>query len=145
MGSSIWPPATNMDAVGHLVITARAARDEGAPSDLTQVVLGGADVGAELASHPGIPLVSVPVIVLRTATLFPVAITSWTSMCMSGVISRIMLNIAIAPALSAVPPGMGVRSMRYSALIEDGVVKNLDVDESGAIESSACENMLQHV
>src|SRR4029077_2934032 len=43
------------------------------------------------------------------------------------------------------PNGMGVRSMRYSALIEAGVIKPLDVDASGAIESSACEVMLQHV
>jgi peroxiredoxin len=43
------------------------------------------------------------------------------------------------------PNGMGVRSKRYSALIEDGVVKNIDVDESGAVESSACEVMLERL
>ena len=41
--------------------------------------------------------------------------------------------------------GLGVRSKRYSALLEDGVVKNLDVDESGAVETSACGVMLSHV
>ena len=55
-------------------------------------------------------LFAVGLIVLRTATLLPEAMTSPTWMRMSGVCSRIMVNIAIAPALSAVPPGIGERS-----------------------------------
>jgi hypothetical protein len=70
-------------------------------------IVNGLPVGG---ATPGIPLVSVPVMVLRPATLFPDAITSSMSMCMSGVISRISVNIWIAPALSLVPPGMGERS-----------------------------------
>ena len=68
------------------------------PSWLTSNPPGG------IPGIPGMPVVSVPVIVLRIATLFPDAITSSTTMCMSGVISRICVNIAIAPALSSAAP-----------------------------------------
>jgi peroxiredoxin len=37
--------------------------------------------------------------------------------------------------------GLGTRSKRYAAIIEDGVIRSLDVDESG-ITLSACENVL---
>ena len=37
--------------------------------------------------------------------------------------------------------GLGTRSKRYAAIIEDGVVTNLAVDDSG-IELSACSNVL---
>ena len=37
--------------------------------------------------------------------------------------------------------GLGKRSKRYAAIIEDGTITNLAVDESG-IEQSACSNIL---
>ncbi|MCG2633444.1 MAG: peroxiredoxin [Gammaproteobacteria bacterium] len=38
--------------------------------------------------------------------------------------------------------GLGVRSMRYAMIIEDGVVTTLNVDESGGLESSSAEAIL---
>lgn len=38
--------------------------------------------------------------------------------------------------------GMGERSQRFSAVIEDGVVKALNVEEPGAFEVSSVEHML---
>lgn len=38
--------------------------------------------------------------------------------------------------------GMGVRSKRYSMLIEDGVVKQLNLDAPGKFEVSGAEKML---
>ena len=38
--------------------------------------------------------------------------------------------------------GLGKRSKRYAAIIEDGVVTTLNVDESGAIDASACSTIL---
>jgi peroxiredoxin len=38
--------------------------------------------------------------------------------------------------------GMGVRSQRYSMLVEDGVVKRLNVEEPGKFEVSIAETML---
>jgi glutaredoxin/glutathione-dependent peroxiredoxin len=37
--------------------------------------------------------------------------------------------------------GLGRRSKRYAAIIEDGVIRSLDIDESG-IANSACEAVL---
>ena len=39
-------------------------------------------------------------------------------------------------------PGLGVRSQRFSMLIEDGVVKKLNVEKPGAFEVSSAEAML---
>ena len=39
--------------------------------------------------------------------------------------------------------GMGVRSRRYAALIEDGVIKALHVDQPGRFEVSSAERMLE--
>jgi peroxiredoxin len=39
--------------------------------------------------------------------------------------------------------GMGVRSQRYSMLVEDGVVKALNVEQPGKYEVSGAETMLQ--
>jgi peroxiredoxin len=41
------------------------------------------------------------------------------------------------------PKGMGVRSQRYSMLIDDGVVKSLHVEAPGKFEVSNAETMLQ--
>jgi peroxiredoxin len=38
--------------------------------------------------------------------------------------------------------GMGKRSQRYSMIVEDGVVKSLNVEEPGAFEVSSAEHML---
>ena len=41
--------------------------------------------------------------------------------------------------------GLGVRSQRYSMLVEDGVVKQLNVEDSGHLESSSAEKMLAQI
>ena len=41
--------------------------------------------------------------------------------------------------------GMGLRSQRFSALIEDGVVKKLHVEAPGKFEVSSAETMLQQL
>ena len=38
--------------------------------------------------------------------------------------------------------GMGKRSQRYSAVVKNGVVKSLNVEEAGAFEVSSAEHML---
>jgi peroxiredoxin len=38
--------------------------------------------------------------------------------------------------------GMGVRSQRYSMLVEDGVVKSLNIEQPGKFEVSDAETML---
>jgi len=38
--------------------------------------------------------------------------------------------------------GMGKRSQRYSMIVDDGVVKSLNVEERGAFEVSSAEHML---
>jgi peroxiredoxin len=37
--------------------------------------------------------------------------------------------------------GLGKRSQRYAAIIEDGVITDLQVEEGGKIDVSACENI----
>ncbi|XP_019187021.1 PREDICTED: peroxiredoxin-2E-1, chloroplastic [Ipomoea nil] len=41
------------------------------------------------------------------------------------------------------PVGLGVRSRRYAMLVEDGVVKVLNLEEGGAFTSSSAEDMLK--
>jgi len=41
--------------------------------------------------------------------------------------------------------GMGVRSLRYSMLVEDGVVKRLNVEQPGKFEVSDAETMLRQL
>lgn len=38
--------------------------------------------------------------------------------------------------------GMGLRSQRYSMLVEDGVIKQLNVEEPGAFQVSSAEHMI---
>ena len=41
--------------------------------------------------------------------------------------------------------GLGMRSRRYSMLVEDGVVKRLNLDEGGALEQSKAEVLLGQI
>lgn len=41
--------------------------------------------------------------------------------------------------------GLGIRSKRYAAIIENGVVTNLDVDEAGGVEVSSCAAVLERL
>ncbi|HSE92471.1 MAG TPA: peroxiredoxin [Methylomirabilota bacterium] len=50
---------------------------------------------------------------------------------------------ALGLELDLVARGMGVRSQRYSMLVEDGVVKALNVEQPGKFEVSGAEAMLQ--
>jgi aldehyde dehydrogenase (NAD+) len=56
----IWKPSdkTPLTALACDALLARAAADVGAPAGLSQVVQGGADVGAALAAHAGVAIVS---------------------------------------------------------------------------------------
>ncbi len=56
----IWKPSdkTPLTALACAAMFDRAAADAGAPDGLMQVVLGGGDVGAALAGHEGVPIVS---------------------------------------------------------------------------------------
>lgn len=49
---------------------------------------------------------------------------------------------AIGLELDASGFGMGTRSQRYSMLVENGVVKQLNIEEGGAFEVSSAEYML---
>jgi aldehyde dehydrogenase (NAD+) len=56
----LWKPSdkTPLTALACDALLQRAAADVGAPADLNQVVQGGSDVGAALASHEGVAIVS---------------------------------------------------------------------------------------
>ena len=56
----IWKPSdkTPLTALACAALFGRAASDTDAPADLVQVVLGGGDVGAALAAHEGVPILS---------------------------------------------------------------------------------------
>jgi aldehyde dehydrogenase (NAD+) len=56
----IWKPSeiTPLTALACQAILARAIDEVGAPADLSQVVLGGQDVGNALVEHPGVALLS---------------------------------------------------------------------------------------
>lgn len=41
--------------------------------------------------------------------------------------------------------GLGVRSQRYSMLVQDGVVKQLNLDTAGAFEVSSAEKLLSQI
>jgi glutaredoxin/glutathione-dependent peroxiredoxin len=52
---------------------------------------------------------------------------------------------ALGLELDLIARGMGVRSQRYSMLVEDGVVKTLNVEGPGKFEVSDAETMLKQV
>ena len=52
---------------------------------------------------------------------------------------------AIGLELDASRFGMGPRSQRYSMVVEDGVVKELNVEEGGEFRVSAADYMLEHL
>jgi aldehyde dehydrogenase (NAD+) len=56
----IWKPSdkTPLTALACQALIARAAHEAGAPADVSQVVLGGGEVGAALVAHEGVPIVS---------------------------------------------------------------------------------------
>jgi glutaredoxin/glutathione-dependent peroxiredoxin len=52
---------------------------------------------------------------------------------------------ALGLELDLVPRGMGVRSQRFSMLVEDGVVKAINVEAPGKFEVSDAETMLRQI
>jgi peroxiredoxin len=52
---------------------------------------------------------------------------------------------ALGLELDATKFGMGKRSQRFSMLVENGVVKHLNVEEPGAFAVSSAEHMLRHI
>jgi peroxiredoxin len=52
---------------------------------------------------------------------------------------------ALGLDLDLVARGMGVRSQRYSMLVEDGVVKALNVEQPGKFEISDAETLLKQI
>jgi aldehyde dehydrogenase (NAD+) len=56
----VWKPSelAPLTALASHAILARAIADCGAPADLSQVLVGGADVGEALVDHPGVALLS---------------------------------------------------------------------------------------
>lgn len=50
---------------------------------------------------------------------------------------------AVGLELDRVKEGMGMRSQRYSMLVEDGVVKALNVEQPGQYDVSSAETMLK--
>jgi aldehyde dehydrogenase (NAD+) len=70
----IWKPSelTPLTALATQALFERAAASCGAPDGLSQVVLGDAAVGAALAAHPGVPVVSATGSTRMGAALAPV-------------------------------------------------------------------------
>src|SRR5690606_22471587 len=52
---------------------------------------------------------------------------------------------ALGLEMDATKVGLGQRSKRYSMLVEDGVVKQLNVEQPGAFEVSSAEYMLNRL
>lgn len=52
---------------------------------------------------------------------------------------------ALGLELDLIGRGMGVRSQRYSMLVDDGVVKALNVEAPGKFEVSDADTMLKHL
>ncbi|VFQ75060.1 unnamed protein product [Cuscuta campestris] len=58
----------------------------------------------------------------------------------NGVFTR---GIGVELDLSDKPVGLGVRSRRYAMLVEDGIVKVLNLEEGGAFNVSSAEDLLK--
>jgi peroxiredoxin len=56
-----------------------------------------------------------------------------------------MLTKALGLELDLTGKGLGLRSQRYSMLVEDGVVKSVNVDPAGSYEKSSAEEMLRQL
>ena len=56
-----------------------------------------------------------------------------------------VLASALGLELDLTERGLGVRSQRYSMIIDDGVVSALNVDEGGALEVSSAEGILEQL
>jgi len=56
----VWKPSelAPLSALGAAALLDRAIAETGAPADLSQVLIGGADVGQALVDHPGVALLS---------------------------------------------------------------------------------------
>lgn len=52
-------------------------------------------------------------------------------------------KIGVELDLSDKPVGLGLRSRRYAMLVEDGVVKLLNLEEGGAFTFSSADDMLK--
>ena len=52
---------------------------------------------------------------------------------------------ALGLVLDLTERGLGVRSQRYSMIVDDGVVSALNVDEGGAFEVSSAEKILEQL
>ena len=52
---------------------------------------------------------------------------------------------AVGLDLDLTARGMGIRSQRYSMLVEDGVVKQLNIDSTGKFEVSDADTMLKQL
>jgi glutaredoxin/glutathione-dependent peroxiredoxin len=50
---------------------------------------------------------------------------------------------AIGLELDRIKEGMGIRTQRYSMLVDDGVVKALNVEQPGQFDVSSAETMLK--
>lgn len=70
----VWKPSpsTPLTALACAALLGRAAADAGAPADLVQVVLGGADVAVAMASDPRLPLLSATGSTAMGAALAPI-------------------------------------------------------------------------
>ena len=55
------------------------------------------------------------------------------------------LTAALGLEMDAAKYGMGKRSQRFSMLVENGVVKQLNVEEPGAFSVSSAEHMLKQI
>jgi glutaredoxin/glutathione-dependent peroxiredoxin len=55
------------------------------------------------------------------------------------------LTKALGLEMDLTPRGMGVRSQRYSMLVDDGVVKSINVEAPGKFEVSDADTMLKQV
>ena len=52
---------------------------------------------------------------------------------------------AVGLAMDGTGFGMGMRSQRYAAIVEDGVVKHLAIEPAPGVDVSSAESMLKHL